>query len=186
MGRFLQWASNSTCAVRCQQRGRSLHRVPPHIANDDEQFLPLSWIVIVPGQTTTTGHRPVAPFEPTEVKIVDRQDDAVVVVFQSAEGGEFPMKFQRPQLAGLVSQFEKEVGHGQAVPPPEHRILVADQNVRIVGWQVQKRRDGARRLTFKVELPDQGQTVTLPCVLIPEDVQQLTSDLCLEPDKPNE
>jgi hypothetical protein len=87
------------------------------------------------------------------------------------------MKFQRPQLAGLVSQFEKEVGHRQAVPPPEHRILVADQNVRIVGWQVQKRRDGARRLTFKVELPDQGQTVTLPCVLIPEDVQQLTSDL---------
>jgi hypothetical protein len=79
VGRFLQWASNSTCAVRCQQRGRSLHRVPPHIANDDEQFLPLSWIVIVPGQTTTTGHRPVAPFEPTEVKIVDRQDDAVVV-----------------------------------------------------------------------------------------------------------
>jgi hypothetical protein len=98
-------------------------------------------------------------------------------VFQSPEGCEFPMKFQRPQLAGLVSQFEKEVGHGQAVPPPEHRILVADQNVRIVGWQVQKRRDGARRLTFKVELPDQGQTVTLPCVLIPEDVQ-LTSDLC--------
>src|SRR3981081_4345370 len=98
-------------------------------------------------------------------------------VFQSPEGCEFPMKFQRPQLAGLVSQFEKEVGHGQAVPPAEHRILVADQNVRIVGWQVQKRRDGARRLTFKVELPDQGQTVTLPCVLIPEDVQ-LTSDLC--------
>ena len=146
-------------------------------------------MVIVPGQTTTNGDNkrmPVAPFEPTEVKIVDRQDDAVVVVFQSAEGGEFPMKFQRPQLAGLVSQFEKEVGHGQAVPPPEHRILVADQNVRIVGWQVQKRRDGARRLTFKVELPDQGQTVTLPCVLIPEDVQQLTNDLCLEPDKPNE
>jgi hypothetical protein len=51
---------------------------------------------------------PVAPFEPTEVKIVERQDDAVVVMFQSAEGGEFPMKFQRPQLAGLVSQFEKK------------------------------------------------------------------------------
>jgi hypothetical protein len=117
---------------------------------------------------------PVAPFEPTEVKIVERQDDAVVVMFQSAEGGEFPMKFQRPQLAGLVSQFEKEVGHAQVVPPP---ILFADQNVRIVGWQVQKRRDGARRLTFKVELPDQGQLLTLPCVLIPEDVQQLTSDL---------
>ena len=120
---------------------------------------------------------PVAPFEPAEVKIVDRQDDTVVVVFQSAEGGEFPMKFQRPQLAGLVSQFEKEVGRGQPVPRPEHKMLVTDQNVRIVGWQVQKRRDGARRLTFKVELPDQGQTVTLPCVLIPEDVQQLTSDL---------
>ena len=98
---------------------------------------------------------PVAPFEPAEVKIVDRQDDAVVVVFQSAEGGEFPMKFQRPQLAGLVSQFEKEVGHSQPVPPPEHKVVfVPDQNVGIVGWQVQKRRDGARRLTFKVELPD--------------------------------
>ncbi len=56
-------------------------------------------------------------------------------------------------------------------------MLVPDQNVRIVGWQVQKRRDGARRLTFKVELPDQGQTVTLPCILVPEDVQQLTNDL---------
>ena len=121
---------------------------------------------------------PVAPFEPAEVKIVDRQDDAVVVVFQSAEGGEFPMKFQRPQLAGLVSQFEKEVGHGQPVPPPEHKVIfVPDQNVGIVGWQVQKRRDGARRLTFKVELPDHGQTVTLQCILVPEDVQQLTSDL---------
>jgi hypothetical protein len=128
---------------------------------------------------TITGkaHMPIAPFEPAEVKIVDRQDDTVVVVFQSAEGGEFPMKFQRPQLAGLVSQFEKEVGRGQPVPPPEHKMLVTDQNVRIVGWQVQKRRDGARRLTFKVELPDQGQTVTLPCVLVPEDVHQLTSDL---------
>jgi hypothetical protein len=51
---------------------------------------------------------PAAPFEPTEVKIVDRQDDAAVVVFRSAEGGEFPMKFQRPQLAGLVSQFEND------------------------------------------------------------------------------
>jgi hypothetical protein len=119
---------------------------------------------------------PVAPFEPAEVKIVDRQDDAVVVMFHSAEGGEFPMKFQWRQLAGLVSQFEREVGYAQAVPPPEHGIL-ADKNVRIVGWQVQKRRDGVRRLTFKVELPDQGQILTLPCVLIPEDVQQLTSDL---------
>ena len=60
-------------------------------------------------------------------------------VFQSPEGCEFPMKFQRPQLAGLVSQFEKEVGHAQVVPPP---VLFADENVRIVGWQVQKR--GAR------------------------------------------
>src|SRR4030081_1145645 len=66
---------------------------------------------------------PVAPFEPAEVKIVDRQDESVVVVFQSAEGGEFPMKFQRPQLAGLVSQFEKEVGHSQPVPPPEHKVI---------------------------------------------------------------
>ena len=120
---------------------------------------------------------PVAPFEPAEVKIVDRQDDAVVVVFQSAEGGEFPMKFQRPQLAGLVSQFEKEVGRSQPVPPPEHKIVAPDQNVRIVGWQVQKRRDGVRRLSFKVEMPDQGQTMTFPCILVPEDVQQLTSDL---------
>ena len=63
----------------------------------------------------------VAPFEPAEVKIVDRQDDAVVVVFQSAEGGEFPMKFQRAQLAGLVSQFEKEVGRNQPGPPPEQK-----------------------------------------------------------------
>ena len=121
---------------------------------------------------------PVAPFEPAEVKIVDRQDDAVVVVFQSAEGGEFPMKFQRPQLAGLVSQFEKEVGLSQPVPPPEHKVIfVPDQNVGIVGWQVQKRRDGARRLTFKVELPDRGQTMTLQCILVLEDVQQLTRDL---------
>ena len=119
----------------------------------------------------------VAPFEPAEVKIVDRQDDAVVVVFQSAEGGEFPMKFQRTQLAGIVSQFEKEVGRNQPGPPPEQKIVAPDQNVRIVGWQVQKRRDGARRLTFKVEMPDQGQTMTLPCILVPEDVQQLTSDL---------
>jgi hypothetical protein len=52
-------------------------------------------------------------------------------VFQSPEGCEFPMKFQRPQLAGLVSQFEKEVGHGQAVPPPEHRILVAPKRCSI-------------------------------------------------------
>ena len=120
---------------------------------------------------------PVAPFEPAEVKIVDRQDDAVVVVFQSAEGGEFPMKLQRTQLAGLVAQFEKEVGRSQPIPSPEKKVVAPDQNVRIVGWRVQKRRDGARRLTFKVELPDQGQTVTLPCVLVPEDVQQLTSDL---------
>ena len=98
-------------------------------------------------------HMAVAPFEPAEVKIVDRQDDAVVVVFQSAEGGEFPMKFQRAQLAGLVSQFEKEVGRNQPGPPPEQKIVAPDQNVRIVGWQVQKRRDGARRLTFKVEMP---------------------------------
>ena len=120
---------------------------------------------------------PVAPFEPTEVKIIDRQDDAVVVVFQSAEGGEFPIKLQRPQLAGLVAQFEKEVGRSQAVPPPEQKTFVSDQNVRMVGWQVQKRRDGARRLTFKVELPEHGQTLTFPCVLVPEDVQQLTNDL---------
>jgi len=120
---------------------------------------------------------PVAPFEPTEVKIIDRQDDAGVVVFQSAEGGEFPMKFQRSQLAGLIAQFEEEVGRSQAVPPPEQKTFVSDQNVRMVGWQVQKRRDGARRLTFKVELPDHGQTLTFPCVLVPEDVQLLTSDL---------
>ena len=120
---------------------------------------------------------PVAPFEPTEVKIIDRQDDAVVVLFQSAEGGEFPMKFQRSQLAGLIAQFEEEVGRSQAVPPPEQKTFVSDQNVRMVGWQVQKRRDGARRLTFKVELPDHGQTLTFPCVLVPEDVQLLTSDL---------
>jgi len=120
---------------------------------------------------------PVAPFEPTEVKIIDRQDDAVVVVFQSAEGGEFPMKFQRSQLAGLIAQFEEEVGRSQAVPAPEQKTFVSDQNVRMVGWQVQKRRDGARRLTFKVELPDHGQTLTFPCVLVPEDVQLLTSDL---------
>ena len=120
---------------------------------------------------------PVAPFEPTEVKIIDRQDDAVVVVFQSAEGGEFPMKFQRSQLAGLIAQFEEEVGRSQAVPPPEQKTFVSDQNVRMVGWQVQKRRDGARRLTFKIELPDHGQTLTFPCVLVPEDVQLLTSDL---------
>ena len=119
---------------------------------------------------------PVAPFEPAEVMIVERQDDAVVIVFHSAEGGEFPMKFLRTQLAGLISQFEGEVGRRQPVPPPEQK-LVPEQNVRIVGWQVQKRRDGARRLTFKVELPDQGQTVTLPCVLIPDDVRQLTADL---------
>ena len=116
---------------------------------------------------------PIAPFEPVEVSIIERQDDAVIVAFRSAEGGEFPMKFQRPQLAGVVSQFAKEVGHAAST---EHRIT-SDQNVRIVGWQVQKRRDGARRLTFKVELPDQGQTVTLPCVLIPEDVRQLAADL---------
>jgi hypothetical protein len=124
----------------------------------------------------TGKHMTVAPFEPAEMKIVDRQDNAVVVVFQSAEGGEFPMKFQRAQLAGLVSQFEKEVGRNQPGPPPAQR-LAPDKNVRIVGWQVQKRRDGARRLTFKVEMPDQGQTMTLPCILVPEDVQQLTSDL---------
>ena len=120
---------------------------------------------------------PVAPFEPTEVKIIDRQDDAVVVVFQSAEGGEFPMKFQRSQLAGLMAQFEKEVGRSQAVTPPEQKTFVSDQNVRMVGWQVQNRRDGARCLTLKVELPDHGQTLTFPCVLVPEDVQQLTNDL---------
>jgi hypothetical protein len=43
---------------------------------------------------------PVAPFEPAEVKIVDRQDDAVIVVFQSAEGGEFPMKLQQDSVSG--------------------------------------------------------------------------------------
>ena len=120
---------------------------------------------------------PVVPFEPAEVKIVDRQDDAVVIAFQSAEGGEFPMKLQRTQLAGLISQFEEEVGRSEPVPPPEHKVVPPDQNVRIVGWQVQKRRDGTRRLTFKVEMPDQGQTMILPCILVPEDVQQLTNDL---------
>ena len=64
---------------------------------------------------------PVAPFEPAEVKIVDRQDDAVVVVFQSAEGGEFPMKLQRTQLAGLVAQFEKEVGRSHPIPRAKGR-----------------------------------------------------------------
>ena len=121
---------------------------------------------------------PVAPFEPAEVKIIDRQDDALVVVFQSAEGGEFPMKFQRPQLAGPVSEFEKEVGRRSVGPSlPEHKPPLPDQDARIVGWQVQKRRDGARRLTFKVELPDQAQTLILACVLVPEDVEQLTRDL---------
>jgi hypothetical protein len=108
---------------------------------------------------------PVAPFEPAKVKIVERLDDAVVIMFQSSEGGEFPIKFQRTQLAGLPSQFEKEVGRSAPVPPPEHKIVAPDQNVRIVGWQVQKRRDGAQRLTFKVEMPAQGQTMTLPCIL---------------------
>src|SRR6476469_3440593 len=42
-----------------------------------------------------------------------------------------------------------------------------------------KRRDGARRLTFKVELPEHGQTLTFPCIVVPEDVQQLTNDLSL-------
>jgi hypothetical protein len=120
---------------------------------------------------------PLAPFEPAEVKIVDRQDDAVVVVFQSAEGGEFPMKLQRTQLAGLVTQFEKEVGRSQSIPSPEQKVVAPDQNVRIVGWRVQKRRDGARRLDFKIEMLDQGQTLTLPCILVPEDVRQLAADL---------
>jgi hypothetical protein len=120
---------------------------------------------------------PIAPFEPVEVKIVDRRDDAIVVVFQSAEGGEFPMKFQRGHLAGLFSQFEEEVGRNDPAHPPEQKIVAPDQNVRVVGWQVQKRRDGARRLTIKVVMPDQGQTMTLPCILVPEDVQQLISDL---------
>ena len=120
---------------------------------------------------------PVAPFEPAEVKIVDRQDDAVIIAFQSAEGGEFPMKFQRNQLAGLILQFEEEVGRSEPFPPREHKVMAPDQNVRIVGWQVQKRRDGTRRLTFKVEMLDQGQTLTLPCILVPEDVRQLAADL---------
>jgi hypothetical protein len=120
---------------------------------------------------------PVAPFEPAEVKIVDRQKDAVVVVFRSVEGGEFPMKLQRTQLAGLVTQFEKEVGRSQPIPSPEQKVVAPDQNVRIVGWRVQKRRDGARRLDFKIEMLDQGQTLTLPCILVPEDVRQLAADL---------
>jgi hypothetical protein len=76
-------------------------------------------------------------------------------------------------LGRTGTRQSEEVGHA---PSTEHRIP-SNQNVRIVGWKVQKRRDGARRLTFKVELPDQGQTVTLSCVLIPEEVRQLTADL---------
>jgi hypothetical protein len=52
---------------------------------------------------------PIAPFEPAEVTVVDRQDDAVVFAFRSALGGEFPMKFQRSQFADFAAQFEKEV-----------------------------------------------------------------------------
>jgi hypothetical protein len=87
------------------------------------------------------------------------------------------MKFRRTQLAGLVSQFGKEVGRSHPIPSPEQKVVAADQNVRIVGWRVQKRRDGARRLDFKFEMLDQRQTLILPCILVAEDVRQLAADL---------
>jgi hypothetical protein len=117
----------------------------------------------------------LAPFEPAEVEVIDRREDTVVLVFRSAEGGEFPMKLQQKQVAGLISKLES--GPGSTNRSPNHENLGSESNGRIVGWQVQKRRDGARRLTFAVELPDQGRTVTLPCLLIPEDVRLLASDL---------
>jgi hypothetical protein len=88
----------------------------------------------------------------------------------------------RIRCAGDQKKFggrasRREVRRNRPGPPTEQKIVAPDQNVRVVGWQVQKRRDGARRLTIKVVMPDQGQTITLPCILVPEDVQQLISDL---------
>ena len=51
---------------------------------------------------------PIAPFEPAELNIIDRQEDAIVFVFRSAEGGEFPMKFQRAQAADFAAQLQRE------------------------------------------------------------------------------
>ena len=65
-------------------------------------------------------------------------------------------------------------GKPQPHKSSNHNALPSDHEVRIVGWQVEKRADGARRLNFAVELPDQGRTVTLSCILIPEDVRLLT------------
>src|SRR5262245_42954731 len=87
----------------------------------------------------------IAPFEPAELKIVDRQENAIVCVFRSAEGGEFPMKFQRSQAADFAAQLEKEVAadksssHGSYTPedlrfelndfaaPSNHRRYLPEQ-----------------------------------------------------------
>ena len=97
----------------------------------------------------------------------------VVVVFQSAEGGEFPMNSERPQLAGLVSEFEKEVGRRSVGPPtPGAQATTARPRCSHCRMASAEKTKMARRLTFKVELPDQAQTLILRCVLVPEDVEQ--------------
>jgi hypothetical protein len=77
---------------------------------DRRLHLGSSW---VPTQTSTGKHMPLAPFEPAEVKMADRQDDAVLVVVQSGEGGR--VSYEIP--AGSVSAARFAVREGSRTQP---------------------------------------------------------------------
>jgi hypothetical protein len=85
----------------------------------------------------------------------------------------------RESLPLLVGALHPKIGDGTVVPIDQKSLQVA-ANIRVEGWDLEKRPDRSARLTIYLEMRDQGRTVMLPLDLSPENVTCLKTQLSRE------
>jgi hypothetical protein len=115
------------------------------------------------------------PLRPDEMEIRVDGDD-IVLDFKADSGESRVVVLSRKWVPTLLARLMQETEPGQMVPIDRASLQIG-ASFSVQSWQVQRRSDGARRLTLAVDLPDQGRVVTIPLELSAAEVQSLLDQL---------